>query len=673
MLKNRKNNDTITLEMRWNMMNQNVLVSTAMISTLWEKHNKDSLDVMLPFVKYAISKNTRVGQKVDISLVVTTFKNEFGYLTIPENVIITMLNRMCPTVLTRKDREYTLRTSLDEEYTKFVEKRTLCKERRNEVGLALSDHLNATVVSAKPFTCESAISALIEFFVANGLTVVQTPDQLSLTKKDDAGKINYSVARFLVDEHKKGTVLFDYITDMVKGFFVSSAISFQPDNHSLPNSKFKDLHCYLDTRVIIDALGLRLHSGQRAAKEFLEMLQSEGATLCCFEHTIAEIRTILRAYKNSLLNPESKTIHNTLERWDEQNVSVEYVLQYISLLEEKIKSLGIKPVSAPSFKKDKLKGFLGKKFISLLKHVRYGSLTARKHDEDSVFAVVRLRNGKSSPDLEKCGHIFATTNAPLVGVVKECLPDSAYGVEPVIADTTLTAVVWFKCSRSHGDYPVHKLIDNAMAALEPTPSFLSDFYATIDMFEAEGGISSNEAAIIRTDIQIRRDAVNEVYGDSSRLQINTIAKMKEALRSRYANDDRLASEENYQLYLAEKARKQKALDQIICQIETFGTLWEQRSVSFLIRAVKIVLAVFLLVFIGFTIAAIVRDKDYWIGSFIILIPTFLGYYDSLAGRNKIINKYIKRISFWIADKARAKKRTSYASVIDTLTENDDNH
>lgn len=99
-----------------------------------------------------------------------------------------------------------------------------------------------------------------------------------------------------------------------------------------------------------------------------------------------------------------------------------------------------------------------------------------------MFAVMRLRNGKTSPELEKCGHIFATTNIPLVGVVNDCLSDYPYGVGPVVADTTLSSVVWFKCSSSHKDYPAHKLIENAMLALEPTNSFLKDFYALIAIF-----------------------------------------------------------------------------------------------------------------------------------------------------------------------------------------------
>lgn len=107
----------ITSEMRWNLMNQNVLVSTAMISALWEKHNKDTLDLMIPFMKYAIANTTKVGAKLNLNSVIEIFKTEFGYDSIPYNVVINILNRLSPSILSKKDREYTLIASLDDEYS----------------------------------------------------------------------------------------------------------------------------------------------------------------------------------------------------------------------------------------------------------------------------------------------------------------------------------------------------------------------------------------------------------------------------------------------------------------------------------------------------------------------------------------------------------------------------
>ena len=64
MLKKLKIMGIITSEMRWNLMNQNVLISTALVCSLWDNHRKDTLDLMMPFLKYVIAKKTSIGEEL---------------------------------------------------------------------------------------------------------------------------------------------------------------------------------------------------------------------------------------------------------------------------------------------------------------------------------------------------------------------------------------------------------------------------------------------------------------------------------------------------------------------------------------------------------------------------------------------------------------------------------
>lgn len=657
-MKNQAQNAILTSEMRWDLMNQNVLISTAMISALWERHNKDSLDLMLPFLKYAICKTTKVGKKLNIDAVMDVFKKEFGYDTIPQNVIIVMLNRLSPTPLVRKDREYILSVSLDDEYAEFEKRRILYKERRNLVGNALANYLNESILYlSEQYTTESASLALIAFFIANGLVFAQTPEQLSLLKKEKDGKINYCIARFLINEHRSKSAIFDYVTDIVKGFFVSTAISFQPENISMPHSKLKNLRCYLDTRVILSTLGLRQVSAQKAAQELLEMLRGEQAVICCFEHTVTEIRDIIRAYKNNLLNPNSKTVHNTLERWDEERYSVAQVSRYLSVLDKKIQDLGIAIVPSPVDLNAKVKGLNCYKFKEQLKkRVLYNSSAAWENDVLSVLGVMRFRKGRSSPEFEKSGHIFITTNIPLIEVVNNCLWEVDAGIGPVMADTTLSSVVWLKCSSTHKDYPAHKLVENAMLALEPSHSFLKDFYEVINQLQAEGGVSEEEAAIIRTDIQIKRELVSVVGGDSHRINKDVVNEMRERLRERYIGENKKLSEENYQRYLAQKSHNDKALQQIILEIEDAGERCFQCVKNILSMIACVALIIILILLIGLSVAGFIVSRNYWIGAVVMLITDAFGFYDLLLGRKQIIRKAINKISGWFAEKARNKKR-----------------
>lgn len=669
MLKKQSRPSIITSEMRWDLMNQNVLVSTAMISALWKKHNKDTLDLMIPFMKYAIAKTTKVGDRLNLDSVVDVFKSEFGYASIPHNVVITILNRLSPSILSKKDTEYKLIVSLDDDNLKFEKKRTQYKEHSEIVGNSLANYINEKLILTQTFDVESALIALINFFVENGLVLAQTPEQLSLLKKDKDGKINYCIGRFLVDEHKKGSVIFDYITDMVKGFFVSTAISFQPENLTLSHSKFKNLYCYLDTRVIISALGLRQPSAQTAACELLEMLRDEQAVICCFDHTVSEIRDIIRAYKNSLLNPHRKVIHNTLEHWDEKHYTVEDVNRYLTLLEKKIQDLGINIQPSPTKVNANAKGINTNKFRNMLKErVPYNTDSAWEYDVLSVLGVMKLRNGHFSNELEKCSHIFVTTNLPLIDITNKCLSDSFFGVGPVIADTTLSSIVWFKSGSANSNYPAHRLIENAMLALEPSRSFLCDFYEVIDRLQSEGGISAEEAAIIRTDIHIRRDLIREVNGDSTQITNDTIFSIRENLRERLIGENKVVSEENYQRYLSQKAKNEKALSKIIEEIEDCG---DERRNIITHRLSKLAwgtMIVFLALLVGFAIAGYVLDKNYWIGSVVLLIANILGFYDLLMSKKHVIKSAICKIAEQSAEKARTKKHNEYANVIEMLSQ-----
>ena len=655
--------------MRWNLMNQNVLVSTAMISALWERHNKDTLDLMLPFLKYSIAKTTKVGTRLNIPVVIDVFKEEFGYDSIPYNVVITMLNRLSPAILAKKDREYSLTISLDKEFSDFEKRKTLYKEHRNIVGSALADYLNEnTSPKSGSYDTDSALTVLIDFFVSNGLVIAQTPEQLTLLKNSREGKTNYCIGRFLINEHKNETVIFDYITDMVKGFFVSTAITFQPENLSLPHASLKNLHCYLDTRVILSALGLRLPTAKAAAVELLDMLRSEQAVICCFEHTVTEIREIICAYRMSLLNPESKDVYNTLEYWDENNYTVEQVNRYLSILKSRIESLGIKIIPSPTNIYKPVKGIKINKFKNtLLQRVRYNTDSAWKNDVLSVLGIMKVRKGLTSPELEKCGHIFVTTNTPLIKVVNKCLFEPDAGVGPVITDTTLSSLVWFKCSSSHSNYPAHKIVENAMLALEPTHSFLNEFYEAINQLQAEGGITKEEAAIIRSDIQIRRDLFSGIKGDSSSVGKETIAGLRDRLREQYEGENKKQSEANYKLFLEQKRKNDNTLLIISNEIENYGDIRKHQVANLLNKCAHVLLFVILFLFIGFAIAGFVIGHDYWIGALVMLITDIAGFYDLLKGKRQIIKSFISRISDWFAEKARDKKRKDFSAVIESLS------
>ena len=49
------------------MMNDNIMIGTAILSTFANKKQNDSIDLMLPFVKYALHEKYTIGEIVTTS------------------------------------------------------------------------------------------------------------------------------------------------------------------------------------------------------------------------------------------------------------------------------------------------------------------------------------------------------------------------------------------------------------------------------------------------------------------------------------------------------------------------------------------------------------------------------------------------------------------------------
>ena len=325
----------IIYTVRWDYMNNNILISTSMLAAYWESNRHDTFDLLTPFIKYAIAKTTSVGAHVRIEEISKYLKSNFGYETMPMHIIKLILKRLSPNVLHKEKNGYILAKNIDEEVEKIEKRQLQFKEQREKVVAALSEYLNSKYVTKHNYDPERTMNALIDFFVVNGLTIMREPEKLELLKyKDDQQR--YHIAQFVIEEVKKDSSIFHYILDMVKGFFVSTVISLQPKNTSISLSKFKGLKCFIDTSIILSALGLHSSAENEAAKGLLDMLREKGADLYCYNHTYEEIRDIIYAYKKGLENPRKSHQYHTLVGWDERKYTSADVDMYLPLLKNKI-------------------------------------------------------------------------------------------------------------------------------------------------------------------------------------------------------------------------------------------------------------------------------------------------------------------------------------------------
>ena len=66
---------------------KNGIISTALLSLLFEKNRKDNLDLIRPFVECAICEKYSIGDKINFKTVGMYLEAEFGFENVVDSVV----------------------------------------------------------------------------------------------------------------------------------------------------------------------------------------------------------------------------------------------------------------------------------------------------------------------------------------------------------------------------------------------------------------------------------------------------------------------------------------------------------------------------------------------------------------------------------------------------------
>ncbi|MCQ2470977.1 MAG: hypothetical protein MJ147_02965 [Clostridia bacterium] len=501
---------------------------------------------------------------------------------------------------------------------------------------------------------------LISFFKSHGLTVLfEKVDLYSLKRNND--EIDYFIAQFIIENSQDETLEFDYLINMVKGFFVSNAISLQIDNNDLYKSNFKNVKVFLDTTFLIYALGFKLEESKNCSLEILKMLTDSNAELCCFFHNYEEVKSILIAYRNNIKNPRKFKSCKTLEFFDINKYSVDDVDDVINTLEEKINKLGISIEERPSYpsneeeiKKngDALIDYLGLK--EYIKNLRPNYLEPNlETDISTAFSVKYLRHGKKAKKIENCIAFFITTNDFLVRAVNYYCTDNKNEIELFFSEKDIASIMWIKHFKTNIDFPKHQLIENAISALEPTESLIQQFYEKVQKLEKEGGITVEEAAILRLDRFAKKELMNRTYGDADFLEENTIFEiLDEQKKSQTIVQNEIISNLTKKMELDDED-KRKRKERIMIKIQEDITNKNNRlfdAIKWIVRILFICVFVFSIYYtvIGFVNNYDIHSKFLSIASLILSIVSNIdlffgniGFLSKILGNIKLKHYYKK--------------------------------
>ena len=627
------------------MKNDNALISTAVLTAIWDDSHKDNIELVIPFVIDIIYNKYEVSQSIDEEFILEQLKNRYCFNNFPHAVLKTVLNRIKKKgILKIENKKYRLEKEIKEEAQKFEEKLRKAKNDTSKVIEAITSYL-------KEEMNENITSADSEVFLGNfiatyGYNAYENINSIkAINRKTDV--TNYLIGEFICRESKLESDNFKLILRIIEGYMIANAIYLQIDNDN--KASLKKLNCYLDTPLLLRILGYKTDEENESAKELYDLLTKYGATLNCFTHTFDELHNILSYYKNNI----NRNKELTLEYFDKEGYTEGQVEMAISVLENKFKEMKINIVEPPEYTEDKYKNVIDVASLEnkLTEHKKtignYFNPNSISNDVKSVCAINMLRNGKKFTKIENCTHIFVTPYQYLKVATKEVMLSGAeMGIDLIIDDLDLTTILWLKDFGKNDNLPKMRLVENALAATNASDEIMAKASGIYESIIKDGLIkdSGNISDCITKNYLKTSGYVDSIKNDSELVTKENLIEFFNKKDREIEIAEKKIGDIKKELEQTKEMSQKKELD---VQKKFIDEIEQKANKKF--KNLKIiVLSIYYLVLIVIIILGIIAvikttdtKKNMLLSTIAILIGV-VGIFDQLVPRAKFVMKHVDK-------------------------------
>lgn len=519
--------------------NDKSLISFSLISSMWGKYKKDSIDMLIPFVLYSFSElddNNSIVSVIDTKEFV---EKEFG-LKILSNIIEIIFKRLSKEeyrILIRDKKRYLL-ADRKPDVSEFKLQRDNNKKSNYIVQQEFYKFLDLKNIT---YDQNVANNALISYLCNYGRNIIA--DNIAILENGDIW--NHRVGEFIQSISKDNELIFDYVKNIAKGGMIASIIFNNSTKNYRSNKKFKNTTIYYDTSLLMHLLGYSGRALYESISELTDLLQKQNAKICYFRHNLKELEGILNAYIRVYNLGKLNESYN-FDYFIENEITPETISEYIVLLEKNLESKGLSVEDTPSYQN--IAGNIDwEKFDKYLeKNIKYLNPNRRKNDVESLAAIYRLRTYSKYTNYESCHALFVTTNPSLVYHAKKYfrLDEERTGIPAIVDDTFLTGFIWLKNENIYEQLPTLKIIADALSSQTLSAEFWNLFLDKVDTYEKQNIITFEEAARLKVDIFTKKNIYDLTDGDIDKLDHGT---MKELLKRNDMERHQALLEENDKL------------------------------------------------------------------------------------------------------------------------------
>lgn len=514
------------------------ITTIATIAAICEGSNKrisDYLDIITPFVLQCLPSNT--GSKVDLLLIKSKMEQDFFFIDMPLGVVKTILIRIAsrPNSILLMEGEpphFEFRVKTTNLKSDFKSKCKRSKEIMEVVAKELAQYLSKEY--GIEYELEAAKALLFESFSTFFASILDSEKGIipGMTTRKDKRR----VAKFILEEKRKASSVFDKIEELTKGYVIYQAIYFYEKQPSLITTVTLDnTVVYLDTPVLIDALGYRSTESTKAVKDLINLVRKLGGEVKVHSHVIVELQGILEAFCDGFPNINTFKLDGLLKKYRSKLA----ILTLSQSLENEIrKELEIEDAPPLGITADwetlNVEEAIRRFYQQSLNGLTASELNIGKkrveNDTRSLMAIVRARNGESPTSFNNCRAVLLS-DSKTARKVYSYLRDGADGKEInlVYGVMDLSCVLWLSSTRCTNLLRQDILLYSVSAAIEASDNVIKRMLEYTAELELIGTILPETAVAMRSNPRAKQIIAdlseNEASGVSKDNVIRTANKI----------------------------------------------------------------------------------------------------------------------------------------------------
>lgn len=505
--------------MRPSTIDPRAIASLAVLRVNWDEEGRDYLENFSPFLNEALRASE--DDRVSLPDVTTRIRGLVGF-EVPQGVVKTLLRRAARRKYVRAQNGvfHIDRGVLPSEP---LAKREGDLRRECEALVAkLQAYASETHgVTWSALEAERALLGVVEPFAAPLLHAARRGDRPSAPVAE--GSDLYVAASFVEHAYDRDPTAYAYLESVATGAMLASAVYYE--DPSAVAEKFDGLTAYLDTPLLLEALGVNGEQVRAPIVEMIDLMREQGVQVRVLRRTFDETQGVLDAHGASTGDRRREVglgpIRGTLSPSDSRMLATQ--------LEERLEELHVRLAERPDFDErysmnvtqleDRLQDAIG-----------YQNPGARVHDVESLVAIHALRRGSRPSRLEKASAVFVTTNTTLARAAHGFFCEE-YGGETRRAPVCVTADdfatrLWLKTPNEAPELPTRQLLARAYAALQPSDALLEKYLAEAERLHKTGRVSERDYLLLRSSDDLLRRVTEATLNDPDAFTEGTLDEVR---------------------------------------------------------------------------------------------------------------------------------------------------